>query len=57
MPRSYRHIKDYEKEILELKENGLTHLEIGKKFGFTKQLGQRGNILSLRCSQTSLFGT
>ena len=35
MPRSYRHIKDYEKEILELKEKGLTKNEIGKQLGFT----------------------
>ena len=37
MPRSYRHIKDYEKEILELKENGLTHREIAEKYGLTKE--------------------
>ncbi len=35
MPRSYRHINDYEKEILELKESGLTKNEIGKQLGFT----------------------
>ena len=35
MPRSYRHIKDYEQEILELKSQGLTKREIGEKFGFT----------------------
>ena len=35
MPRSYRHINDYEKEILELKEQGLTKREIGERFGFT----------------------
>ena len=33
MPRSYRHIKEYEKEILELKEQGMTLREIGKKYG------------------------
>lgn len=36
MPREYRHIQQYEKEILELKEQGLTYREIGEKFGFTK---------------------
>ncbi len=36
MPRSYRHIKEYEKEILELKEQGLTKREIGNKLGFSK---------------------
>jgi len=35
MPREYRHIKQYEKEILELKSQGLTRREIGEKFGFT----------------------
>jgi DNA-binding CsgD family transcriptional regulator len=35
MPRSYRHIKEYEKEILELKSNGLTKREIGNKLGFS----------------------
>ena len=37
MPRSYRHIKDYEKEILELKRQGLTKREIGNKLGFSKE--------------------
>ena len=35
MPRSYRHIKDYEKEILELKTEGETLREIGNKLGFS----------------------
>ena len=37
MPRSYRNIRVYEKEILELKNNGYTKKEIGEKFGFTKE--------------------
>ena len=37
MPREYRHIKQYEKEILELKEKGLTKREIGEKFGLSKE--------------------
>ena len=37
MPRSYQHISNYEKEILELKAQGLTRKEIGAKFGFTKE--------------------
>ncbi len=36
MPREYRHIKQYEKEILELREAGLTYREIGEKLGLTK---------------------
>ena len=35
MPRSYMNIKQYEKEILELKAKGITLREIGKRFGFT----------------------
>lgn len=37
MPRSYQHISNYEKEILELKSQGLTRKEIGAKLGFTKE--------------------
>lgn len=36
MPREYRHIKQFEKEILELKSKGLTQREIAEKLGFTK---------------------
>lgn len=35
MPRSYRHIQEYEKEILELKKQGLTKNEIGEKLGLS----------------------
>ena len=35
MSRSYRHIKEYEKEILQLKEQGLTKKEIGERLGFS----------------------
>ena len=35
MPRSYRHIKAYEREILELKAEGKTLREIGVMYGFT----------------------
>ena len=39
MPRIYRHIQEYEKEIIELRENGFTKREICEKLGFTlKQL-------------------
>ena len=31
MPRSYRHISNYEKEILEMKAYGLARKEIGAK--------------------------
>ncbi len=36
MPRKYCHIELYGKEIFELKEKRLTHKQIGKKFGFSK---------------------
>ena len=36
MARSYRHIEEYEKQILELKEKGLSQREIGEKLGFSK---------------------
>ncbi len=35
MPREYRHIKQYEKEILELREQGLTQRQIGERFGLS----------------------
>ena len=36
MARSYRHIKEYETEILQLKEQGYTRREIGEQLGFSK---------------------
>ena len=44
MARSYRHIKEYEKEILELKSEGKTLKEIGEKYGFTYE--QMHNFIS-----------
>jgi DNA-binding CsgD family transcriptional regulator len=35
MPRSYRHIKEYEKEIIELRAQGLTNREVGERLGFS----------------------
>lgn len=37
MPISYRHIKQYEKEIIELKEIRYSQREIGEKLGFSKE--------------------
>ena len=37
MPRNYRHIQEYEKEILQLRKEGLKRREICKRFGFTKK--------------------
>ena len=37
MPRNYRHLQQYEKEILRLREEGLTHREIGEKLGFQRE--------------------
>ncbi|MDD4688890.1 MAG: hypothetical protein PHE51_04000 [Eubacteriales bacterium] len=35
MPREYRHIKMYEKEIFELREQGLSQRQIAEKLGFS----------------------
>lgn len=35
--RSYRHISEYEKEILRLKKEGKTLKEIGERLGFTRE--------------------
>ena len=35
MPRSYRHIQEYEREIIELRNKGKTGREICEIFGFT----------------------
>ena len=37
MKRSYRHIQQYEKEILELKAQGYTRRQIGEKLGFSPE--------------------
>ena len=37
MPRSYTNISKYEKEILELKKQGINNREIGLKYGLTKE--------------------
>ena len=40
MPRSYKHIEEYETEIVRMKNEGKTKKEIGKVLGFTvKQIG------------------
>ena len=35
MPREYRHMEEYEEEIIRLYEEGRTLREIGEKFGFS----------------------
>lgn len=35
MPRKYRHIQQYEEEMVKLKEDGLTLREIGERFGLS----------------------
>ena len=35
MPQKYRHIKGFEKELIEYLEQGHTLRETGDKFGFT----------------------
>ncbi len=36
MPRSYRHISQYEKEVLDLKQKGYGRKAIAEKLGFTE---------------------
>lgn len=36
MPRSYKHVKQYEKEIIEMFEEGKSLKEIGVELGFTQ---------------------
>ena len=44
MPRSYRHIQEYEKEIMNLRGQGFSNREICKQFGF--ELRQLKNFIS-----------
>ena len=44
MPRSYRRISEYEKEIIEMREAGKTKREICEKFGFSMK--QMTNFVS-----------
>ena len=37
MPREYRHIEQYEKEISELLEQGFTQRQVGERLGFRKE--------------------
>ena len=37
MPRSYRHIEEYEAEILRMKSEGKTRKEIGEALGFSPE--------------------
>ena len=51
MPREYRHIKEYEKELHELKLKGFTLKEIGDAFGFSREQGKRKKSLQ-SCNST-----
>ena len=35
MPRKYSHIQEHEKEMIELRSQGMTLRQIGEKLGFT----------------------
>ena len=37
MSRSYTHLKEYEAEILRMKENGYSRREIAERFGITSE--------------------
>ena len=53
MPRSYRHIKEYENEILELKTQGYTKRETRAKHGFAYQ--QVYNLVQSKTGNTVLL--
>ena len=36
MPREYRHIEQYEEELLKMKADGLTYREIGERMGIDR---------------------
>lgn len=36
MPRSYKHIKQHQEEIMRLKEEGMTNREIGERLGYSQ---------------------
>ena len=36
MPREYRHMNQYEKELLKMKADGLTYREIGERMGIDR---------------------
>ena len=55
MPREYRHIKQYENEILQLKSEGLTHREIGARLGF-EQIKVKRFFERYRANQKKLSG-
>ena len=54
MPRSYRHIKEYELELNELRKQGLTENEIGKELGFSYK--QVHNFLQTKSHPTQTCG-
>ena len=41
MPREYRHIKQYEKELLQLQEEGKTYRQIGEQLGLQTKKVQK----------------
>ena len=41
MPREYRHIKQYENELLDLRNQGLTYKEIADRMDFSKKQIQK----------------
>ena len=41
MPRKYSHIQEHEKEILELRSQGMTLREIGEKLGISRSYVSR----------------
>ncbi len=44
MTRKYGNVQQYEREILEFKQQGLTHREIGEKFGKTSPANSPSSV-------------
>ena len=57
MPREYRHIKQYENELLDLRNQGLTYKEIADRMGFSKKQIEifEENIKSFVTNQITLL--
>ena len=48
MPRSYRHMQDYEKEIMELREQGLNRSERSSVLSIMRNIKKRKKSYSAR---------
>ena len=54
MSREYRHIKQYEKEIMHLREEGLTYREIGEQLGIEQS---KIRCVWTQCTDSGIIGS